>query len=112
MACFPSFKALRFLTKLTDQPLEALLKTLLLRDDFILRFLDIALIFWRIGALKLEFGLRTPNPCSDVGSLDRADAADLLHVAPPCVERSSETVGRELGNITRTNLGDARAPDR
>lgn len=85
-ARLPSFKALRFLTKLADQLLEAFLKTLLLRDNLVLHFLDVALIFQRIGVLELEFGLRPPNPCSDVGSLDGADAVNLLHVAPLCIE--------------------------
>ncbi|WP_245451232.1 hypothetical protein [Borborobacter arsenicus] len=91
-ARLPSFKSLRFLTKLPDQFLEPFLKPLLFRDNLVLRLLDLALIFRRIGALELKFCLRTPNPCGDVRSFDGTDTVNLLQIAPLCVERGGEAV--------------------
>lgn len=110
-ARLPSLKALRFLTKLCDQLLEAFLKALLFRDNLVLRFLDVALIFRRIGALELEFCFHTTNPCGNVRSLERADAVNLLHVAPFCIERGGDAVGRQLRDIAGIDLWDARSPD-
>jgi hypothetical protein len=107
----PFFKSLCFLTKLSDQLLKPLFKALLFRDNLVLRFLYVVPIFRRMGALELEFCLRTLNPRRDVGSFNGTYAINLLHIAPLYVERSGKPVGSQLRNVARVHLRDTSAPD-
>jgi hypothetical protein len=103
----PPLKSLCFLTELVNRLLYSFFEALLFGDDFVLRFLNIPLVFWRIGAVEFESRFHAPNPCRDVGCLDRTNAVDLLNITPFGLKRRRESVGRQLGQITGTGLRDA-----
>ena len=103
----PPLESLCFLTELVNRLLYSFFKPLLLGDDFVLRLLNIPLVFSRIGAVELESRFHAPNPRRDVGRLDRANAVNLLNITPFGVKRRGESVGRQLGQITGIDLRNA-----